>query len=83
MHEHWCAIGNKKERRGIISSALKLSTDQNKSVTNTFESHEKEVAIVMESILTKKSVKMVIRRNLQTAEVKPLEMHTQTNSNTK
>ena len=55
MHDHWCAIGNKKERRGIISSALKLSTDQNKSVTITFESHEKEVVIVMESILTKVS----------------------------
>ena len=55
MHEHCCAISNKKELCGIISSALKLSTNQNKSVTNTFESHEKQVVIVMESIWTKVS----------------------------
>ena len=54
MHEQWCTIGNKKERRGIISSALKFS-GQNQSAANTFELHEKEVASAMESILTKVS----------------------------
>ena len=54
MHEQWCTIGSKKERRGIISSALKFSS-QNQSAANTFELHEKEVASVMESILTKVS----------------------------
>ena len=26
MHEQWCTIGSKKERRGIILSALKFSS---------------------------------------------------------
>ena len=54
MHEQWCAISSKKERRGIIPSASKFSS-QNQSAANTFELHEKEVASVMESILTKVS----------------------------
>ena len=52
MHEQWCTIGSKKERCGIISPALKFSS-QNQSAANTFELHEKEVASIMESILTK------------------------------
>ena len=54
MHEQWRTIGSKKERRGIISSALKFSS-QNQSAANTFELHEKKVASAMESILTKVS----------------------------
>ena len=52
MHEQWWTIGSKKERRGIISPALKFSS-QNKSAANTFELHEKEVVSIIESILTK------------------------------
>ena len=33
MHEQWCTIGSKKERRGIILSALKFSS-QNQSAAN-------------------------------------------------
>ena len=54
MHEQWCTIGSKKERRRIISFALKFSS-QNQSAANNFELYEKEVASVMESILTKVS----------------------------
>ena len=35
MHEQWCTIGSKKERRGIILSALKFSS-QNRPAANTF-----------------------------------------------
>ena len=79
MHEQWCTIGSKKEQRSIISSALKFSS-QNQSAANTFEIHEKKVASVMESILTKVSEEVDRKKtadsdakNLRTVEVKPLE----------
>ena len=55
MHEKWCLIGSKNERRGFISSALKCSSVQKEPGPDTSDDCEKQVDIVMESILTKVS----------------------------
>ena len=55
MHEKWCLIGSKNERCGFISSALKCSSVQKEPGPDTSDDCEKQVDIIMESILTKVS----------------------------
>ena len=56
MHEKWCSIGSKDERRGIISSTFNSPSIQNqKGAGETIEVCKKQVAIVVESILAKVS----------------------------